>query len=98
LKNRYFDIPASTIDKLLIISILIKFLEEIKDDNGRHTLRDLYKENSVQNFSDALENGLCLKILEGLASKFNGKIFDKFSDHEKELINNSNLSLIAQFL
>lgn len=92
------DLKHETIDKLLITSILIKFLQEIKDDNGKHTLKSIYKKNNVEDFADAIDKQICLDILSELALEFNGKIFDKFSDVEKEKIQTSNLSLIADFL
>ena len=91
-------LESQTIDKLLIICILVKFLEEIKDDNGKHTLRDIYKKQKVIDFAEAIEKGLINDILNKLASEFNGKIFDRFSDTEKEKIQNANLQLLALFL
>lgn len=87
-----------TIDKLLIVCILIKFLEEIKDDHGKHTLKSIYKKNKVEDFADAIDKNKCLDILNELALEFNGRIFDKFSFEEKNKIQNSNLSLIAKFI
>lgn len=90
-----------TIDKLLITSILIKFLEEIKDDDGKHTLKQIYKKHNIisETFEEGLRQGLCLPIIEDLASIFNGKIFDTFTDEEKSQLNTSrNLVSIANFL
>jgi type I restriction-modification system DNA methylase subunit len=92
------DIKAVTIDKLLITSILIKFLEEIKNDDGKHTLKDIYKKHSVQTFEEGLRHGKCLDILTDLAREFNGKIFDTFTKEEKAKISYANLSSIAKFL
>jgi type I restriction-modification system DNA methylase subunit len=95
------ELKAVTIDKLLITSILIKFLEEIKDDNGKHTLKDIYKKHNLQTetFEEGLRNGKCLSILADLAREFNGQIFDTFSEkEEKEKISKANLSSIANFL
>ena len=87
-----------TIDKLLIICILVKFLEEIRDDHGKHTLREIYKNHKIENFAEALEGRICLPILSELSREFNGNIFDNFSDEEKSQIQEANLSLIADFL
>ncbi len=87
-----------TIDKLLIISILVKFLEEIKDDNGKHTLRKIYKTHNITSFAEALEKGICFAVLQELAPEFNGHIFNKFSDKEKQQIKHASLKLIADFL
>lgn len=93
-----FDLEPETIDKLLVTSILIKFLEEREDDHGKHTLRNIYEKYEVENFSEAIEKSLCLTIFNELAKEFNGKIFDKFIESEKEAINKTNLSLLASFL
>jgi hypothetical protein len=98
------ELKAVTIDKLLITSILIKFLEEIKNDDGKHTLKDIYKNHNLETetFEEGLRNGKCLSILADLAREFNGKIFDTFSEEEekeeKEKISKANLSSIANFL
>lgn len=98
LSTSYLKLEAATIDKLLVVSIFIKFLEEIKDDNGKHTLRQIYHTYQVESFAEALEKGICLNILNELALEFNGKVFDTFSDIEKEEIKKANLSPIAKFL
>ncbi|MDM8530476.1 N-6 DNA methylase, partial [Anaerolineales bacterium HSG25] len=91
-----------TIDKLLIVSILIKFLEEIKDDHGTHTLKEIYKKHLIKDFAMALEAGKCLSILNALGSEFrpdnNGNIFDSFSDEERGKIAGTEFLLVAQFL
>ena len=91
-------LKASTLDKLLVVCILVKFLEEIKDDKGKHTLRKIYKTQGVNDFTEALEQQLCIDILDSLATAFNGKIFDTFSDAEKREISKAKLTLISQFL
>ena len=94
------ELKPVTIDKLLITSILIKFLEEIKDDDGKHTLKNIYKNNHLETetFEEGLRNGKCLNILNDLAKEFNGKIFDTFTEDEKARISNANLNSIANFL
>ncbi len=94
------QLDAVTIDKLLITSILIKFLEEIKDDDGKHTLKNIYKQHSLQTetFEEGLRKGACLSILDNLSKEFNGKIFDTFTEEEKAKISNADLNSIANFL
>ena len=92
------DLSAVTIDKLLITSILIKFLEEIKDDNGKHTLQVIYKKHKIKSFDKALEKGISVDVLGDLANEFNGKIFDTFTKDERKKISATNLNSIAQFL
>ena len=98
LKANSTGILPETIDKLLIVCILIKFLEEKKDDDGRHTLRTIFQKYGISNFAEALEKGKCLSILKELASEFNGDIFDNFLDKEKQQIEQTDLKLVADFL
>lgn len=98
LDSKKDDLSPSTIDKLLIVCILIKFLEEIKDDNGKNTLKNIYHTNKIKTFTEALKNGIALTILDALAVEFNGRIFNRFSEEEKESIKKADLSSIAQFL
>ncbi len=75
------------IDKLLIICILIKFLEEIKDNDNPtlHTLADIYQKRGVNSFAHALtQKGTAIEILEDLGREFNGKIFDYFTEKKEE--------------
>ena len=99
-KDTTMGLGATTIDKLLITSILIKFLEEIKDDEGKHTLKDIYKKHNLQTetFEESLRNGACLGVLTDLSIEFNGKIFDTFTENEKSDISKANLIPIAHFL
>jgi len=98
LKAHSKELLPETIDKLLIICILVKFLEEIKDDDGRHTLRTVFQKYEIDDFAEALEKRKCLSILKELASEFNGNIFYNFSNKEKQQIEQTNLELVADFL
>ncbi|MGB0982406.1 MAG: HsdM family class I SAM-dependent methyltransferase [Saprospiraceae bacterium] len=94
------NLSNAIIDKLLIISILVKFLEEIKDDNGRHTLKAIYRKLNIESeqFAEVIKNGKIFEVLGELAKEFNGKIFDQFSDDEKQSIQKANLKSLIQFL
>ncbi|MGB4959465.1 MAG: N-6 DNA methylase, partial [Saprospiraceae bacterium] len=98
--NKNIQLGPVTIDKLLITSILIKFLEDIKDENGKHTLKAIYKKYNLgtETFEEGLRHGKCLAILEDLSQIFNGKIFDTLSIDEKNQIEKTNLNPIADFL
>lgn len=93
-------LPPAIIDKLLITCILIKFLEEIKDDAGKHTLQSVYRKHKIQTgtFEEGLRKRAYLNILNDLANEFNGKIFDTFSQGELAEIANANLNPMADFL
>ena len=98
LKKNQKGLSTETIDKLLIICILIKFLEEIKDDKGKHTLRKIYKKYKVNNFAEVLIKGKCIPVLHELSREFNGGIFYNFKKEEKQEIEQANLKLVADFL
>jgi hypothetical protein len=98
LKANSIGLSTKTIDTLLIICILVKFLEEIKDDNGKHTLRKIYKNNHIKDFAEALSKGKCISVLNELADEFKGKIFDIFSDKERRQIEETQLETVADFL
>lgn len=98
LESRELSITSTTINKLLIIGILVRYLEEKEDDNGVKLLqisRDLYKKfPNCNQFTDVLRKGFFLPFLEELDSKFNGKIFDLTSKEKNELVD-ANLEYIA---
>ena len=96
--DRELKLQPETIDKLLVTSILIKFLEEIKDDKGKHTLKAIYKNHQVKNFAEAISKGFVLTVYDELATEFNGRIFERFSNEEKIEITNSDLSPLVKFL
>lgn len=82
--NVSLNINTEIIDKFLIISILIKYLEEIKNPDGSHTLSKIYNKYSIDNFADALTiKGRAIDVLEDLGKKLNGKIFDYFVHQEE---------------
>jgi len=96
--DQTIKLPPSSIDKLLITSILIKFLEEIKDDDGKHTLKEIYSLHQIDSFDEALKQGKCNQILDELAKEFNGKVFNTFTDEERQIIDRADLMPIAHFL
>ncbi|MEH3113195.1 HsdM family class I SAM-dependent methyltransferase [Pedobacter terrae] len=98
LKSDSLHLTPAAIDKLLVTCILIKFLEERDDDEGKHTLKNIYEKYQIDNFSNALKDGLFLKVLADLSSEFNGKIFDKFTEEEKSSFLTTELSLLSGFL
>lgn len=91
-------LSPSTIDKLLVMCIFVKFLEEIQDDDGKHTLKEIYIKYQVANFVEAINNHKLLDIIDELSSEFNGRIFDQFNEEEKQKIKKANLSLLSHFL
>lgn len=96
--NNKTDLEPSLIDRLLIISLLIKFLEEKKDENGKHSLKSIYKKLAVNNLEETVKNNVLVKLLSELANEFNGKIFDGFTNDERKIIEGTDLFLLADFL
>lgn len=92
------QLSKKTVDKLLIISILIKFLEEIKVDEDKHTLNEIYQKHQIQSFAEAINRHKIFDILDELSKEFNGKIFDKFTEIEKKQIEQVDLKSLTQFL
>ena len=80
------------------VLILVKFLEEKKDDNGKHTLKTIFEKHRVIDFAEYLEKKKYLSIWEDLSKEFNGHIFDNFSAKEKQQLEQTDLTLIANFL
>jgi hypothetical protein len=100
-----FKNELQIIDKLLLVSILIKFLEDKKDSQGNFALKKKYEEYKakygVNSFKDILlykGNGkLCIQFLQELANKYNGQIFDILTEN-KAFVENTDLSDIALFV
>lgn len=86
------------VDKIIITCILIKFLEEREDDNGKHTLKSIYEKLGISDLSDAFSKRVFMTVIDELASEFNGKIFNKFNDDERKTINENELYPISTFL
>ncbi len=104
IEMKAWKLKAITVDKLLITSILIKFLEEIKykdenDNKYKHTLSEIYKKYGIETFEEGLlKEGVCLNILEDLSREFNGKVFNTFEEEELTEIDKADLTPIAKFL
>lgn len=80
----------------MILSLLIKFIEGI-DPDGKHSLREIYNNNNVNNFEDAVDKNRVVEILSDLSQVFNGRIFALDEDVKSE-ISNGDLSLLSGFL
>lgn len=96
-KKNTNNFSTKSIDKLLILSLLIKFIEGIKDPEDKHSLRDIYIKYNVNSLEHAIENRVLFEILSELSKVFNGKIFEVTSDLET-VIKNQDLSLLSEFL
>ena len=100
LEDRKLPLVSSTISKLLIIGVLVRYLEEKEDLDGIKLLeinRDFYHKFPESNqFTDILRNGQIIPFLDELKFKFNGKIFDLKPEEREELSSRElNLDYIA---
>lgn len=93
-----------TINKLLVMCILVKYLEEKKDDNTKlfEIDRDFLK--GFNKFTDILRaKGTCLEFFDSLAQKFNGRVFEWNKQEEEETNSRKELvetdwTLLADYL
>ncbi len=101
------ELEKTIANKLLVLGILIKYLEERVDidEKGNETrvfattFFNQEKFGNSQNFIDVIKKGnkYTLNLFEYLSKHFNGKIF-YLSDKYKEKIKNIDLSPLANFL
>ncbi|MFC1603685.1 class I SAM-dependent DNA methyltransferase [Planctomycetota bacterium] len=86
-------------NKLLVLSILVKYLEERKDSSGNRVLPREYfnKFEGADSFCDVLRRKGCLDLFEDLARDVNGRIF-KLDKQEKGEIRKLDQSKLADFL
>lgn len=87
------------INKIIIQSILIKYLEETSDDDGKKLLTEKYfkKYNNSNSFSDVLKKGEFVNLLTDLNRNFNGNVF-KWETHEQDQLKTLDLSIVAELL
>jgi len=89
--------------KLLVQSLLIKYLEERDEDSASGYFAGTYFKRNFQctNFCDTIRNGKLLDLLDKLASDFNGKIFEwnkKTEQAERAAIQNTEVNQLADYL
>jgi len=98
LKSKCSIAPALA-DRLLIICILIKYLEENGvDRQGNNIAQEFFCQSiQVSSLVDAINKGRLNDLLECLSDHFNGGVF-KVSSEEKAAISSSDLSFLASFL
>lgn len=109
LKEVFFDFQKeSGLDKhvalkLLVQSILIKYLEERDEKSASGYFAGKYFEEHFQcsNFCETVRNGKLLELLDQLAKDFNGKIFewDKIKETaERQSIQHIHVRSLADYL
>lgn len=89
--------------KLLVQSLLIKYLEERDEDAKSGYFAGTYFKNNFQctDFCDVIRKGKLLLLLDKLAEDFNGKIFEWHKENEadaREAIQKSEIQKLAEYL
>ena len=86
-------------NKLLVLSILVKYLEERKDSKEKHVLSQEYfeKYDGATCFCDILRKNKCIRFFEDLGSDVNGQIFE-LTEYEKKEIDKIDQPRLAEFL
>ena len=93
------DIDKRVINKIIIQSILIKYLEDKKDDKEQNLFGKKYfpQFDNSKFFIDVLRKGRFVELLERLHVDFNGNLF-AWEDSEKSIIKRCNLNVLANAL
>jgi N-6 DNA Methylase len=87
-------------DKLLVLSILVKYLEERGDsDSEKFAAHFFQKIFRVKNFSEAIRKGKIVDVFKEFnkEDRFNGGVF-KWSEEEETKLRQADLSKLANFL
>lgn len=99
LKN---NLSSKVAQKLIVQSILIKYLEEREDLNGNKVCpTDFFKEfNNSNNLCDVLKSGQYYNLCQKLNNEnsFNGNVFGWSDANEIKELQNANLSILADLL
>lgn len=85
--------------QLLVLSILVKYLEERKDEHGNHVFPYDYfnKYQKSTSFCDVLRKGKVVVLFNDLSAHFNGKVF-QLNDDDNQALSNANLYQLASYL
>lgn len=92
-------IEKSLAQQLLVLSILVKYLEERIDEKGNHVFPSNYfnKYDGASSFCEILKKGFVTDFFDELSSQFNGKIFE-LKDTDKAILKNTDLGKLANYL
>jgi N-6 DNA Methylase len=91
-------LPEKTANKLLVFSILIKYLEERGNENESLFAQDFFQKLDAENFCGVLrQKGKIVTLFEELSRHFNGRIFEWTKQENKEIAE-ADLTQLAYFL
>ncbi|MFA6172830.1 MAG: N-6 DNA methylase [Kiritimatiellales bacterium] len=92
---------GSLANQLLVQSILVKYLEERRDEQGNPGYKpdffSKYCKGSELGFCGVIRNGRLIDLFDEMSRHFNGKIFE-ISAEDKTVLKNMDLSSLAAFL
>jgi SAM-dependent methyltransferase len=85
--------------QLLVLSILVKYLEERKDEHGNHVFPGDYfkKYKKASSFCEVLRVREIVSLFNDLSVQFNGKIFE-LNPPDKAILINTDLTKLANYL
>lgn len=86
--------------QLIVLSILVKYLEERKDEQGNHVFpSDFFNAyDGANSFCDVLRRkGKIVELFGELSKHFNGKIFE-LKQADEAILRDTDLSKLAQYL
>jgi hypothetical protein len=96
------NLPKKFAQKILVMIILVKYLEEREDDNGSSVFPEGFFGQFVDNATCLVDllrtKGACLRLFDFLSEHFNGKIFEWSDAEERKLLAESDLNYFADFL
>ncbi len=92
-------VSIDLINKIIVQSILIKYLEETTDNDGKKLLSEKYfkKYNESNSFSDVLRKGRFVNLLSDLNRNFNGNVF-KWEPLEQIQLESLDLNILSDLL
>ncbi len=84
--------------QLLVLSILVKYLEERKDEHGNHVFPSDYfsRYSGASSFCEVLRQGKIVELFNDLSTHFNGKVFELNPDDQK-VLEKTNLDKLASY-
>jgi len=93
------NLPSKIAHKILVFAILIKYLEERGNEDERLFAENFFQEFNAKNFCGVLrQKGKIVELFAKLSQHFNGRIFEWENSEEKNLVANTDLSELADFL
>jgi len=92
-------LPTRTAHKLLVLSILIKYLEERGDDGETLFAKNFFRQFGADDFCGVLRTpGAVVNLFARLSEHFNGRIFTWDIQEEVDAIRSCDLTSLANFL